>query len=141
MAGSVNKHILIGHLGKDPVSRPLQSGGKVVTFSLATSETWKDKVTGERREQVAWHNIVIFNEPVGEIAMKYLKKGSSVYLEGQSLTRTYEKAGETRYVTETVIKPFAGVLTLLDKAERAPGPTADAYAAGTPAPLDDEIPF
>lgn len=137
----VNRHILIGHLGRDPESRAMQSGAKVVTFSLAVSEQWRDKTTGEKKQHTSWHNVVVFNEPVGEIAMKYLKKGSQVYIEGEVLTRSYDKDAEKRYVTETVLKPFRGQLVLLDRAEKAPAPSESAYGSSSAPPLDDEVPF
>ena len=114
MAG-VNKVILVGNLGRDPEARNMQSGGKVVSFSIATSETWNDKASGERKEKTQWHRIAIFNEKLGEIAEKYLKKGSKVYLEGQIETRKYtDKDGQERETTEIVLGRFKGELTLLD---------------------------
>jgi single-strand DNA-binding protein len=114
MAG-VNKVILVGNLGRDPEARNMQSGGKVVSFSIATSETWNDKASGERKEKTQWHRIAIFNERLGEIAEKYLKKGSKVYLEGQIETRKYtDKDGNERETTEIVLGRFKGELTLLD---------------------------
>ncbi|WP_018264001.1 single-stranded DNA-binding protein [Methylobacterium sp. WSM2598] len=114
MAGSVNKATLLGNLGKDPESRTFQNGGKSVSFTLATNETWKDKNTGERQEKTQWHNIVITNEQLGGIAERFLKKGSKVYIEGAIETRKYEKAGQDVYITEIVLKPYHGELTLLD---------------------------
>jgi single-strand DNA-binding protein len=115
MAGSVNKVILVGNLGKDPESRTMQSGGKVVSFSLATSESWNDKASGERKEKTQWHRIAIFNERLGEIAEKYLKKGMKVYLEGQLESRKYtDKDGQERETTEVVLARFRGELTMLD---------------------------
>jgi single-strand DNA-binding protein len=116
MAGSVNKVILVGNLGRDPEVRAMQqSGGRVVTFSIATSETWNDRASGERKEKTQWHRIVIFNEKLGEIAEKYLRKGSKVYIEGQLETRKYtDKDGNERETTEVVIGRFKGELTLLD---------------------------
>jgi len=114
MAGSVNKVILIGNLGRDPESRTMQSGGKVVSFSIATSESWNDKMSGERKEKTQWHRIAIFNEKLGEIAEKYLKKGSTVYLEGALESRKYtDKDGQEREITEVVLARFRGELTLL----------------------------
>jgi single-strand DNA-binding protein len=114
MAGSVNKVILIGNLGRDPESRTMQSGGKVVSFSIATSESWNDKMSGERKEKTQWHRIAIFNEKLGEIAEKYLKKGSTVYLEGSLESRKYtDKDGQEREITEVVLARFRGELTLL----------------------------
>lgn len=135
---SVNKLIVIGHLGGDPQERKTASGSKVVSFSVATSERWKDATTGERHENTNWHRVVIFNEKVGEIAMKFLKKGSQVFIEGMSLTRSYESKGEKKYVTELVLKQFSGGLVLLDRAEQSK-PDENSY--GGSQPLDDEVPF
>ena len=115
MAGSVNKVILIGNLGRDPEVRTFQNGGKVCNFSIATSESWKDRNTGERQERTQWHNIAIFSEPISNIAEQYLRKGSKVFLEGQLETRKWQdQSGNDRYTTEVVIRPFGGNLTLLD---------------------------
>ena len=115
MAGSVNKVILIGNLGRDPEVRTFQNGGKVCNFSIATSETWKDRNSGERQERTNWHNIAIFNENLAQIAEQYLRKGSKVYLEGQLETRKWQdQAGNDRYTTEVVLRNFRGELTLLD---------------------------
>jgi single-strand DNA-binding protein len=114
VAGSVNKVILIGNLGKDPEARSMGSGGEVVSFSIATSESWNDKQSGEKREKTEWHNIVIFNENLGRIAKQYLRKGSSVYVEGQLQTRKWQdKDNNDRYTTEIVLQRFRGELTLL----------------------------
>ena len=114
MAG-VNKAIIVGNLGRDPEARNMQNGGKVVSFSVATSETWTDKASGERKDKTQWHRIAIFNERLGEIAEKYLKKGSKVYLEGQIETRKFtDKDGQERETTEIVLGRFRGELTLLD---------------------------
>ncbi len=114
MAGSVNKVILIGNLGRDPEARTMQSGGKVVSFSIATSESWNDKNSGERKEKTQWHRIAIFNEKLGEVAEKYLKKGSTVYLEGALESRKYtDKDGQEREITEVVLARFRGELTML----------------------------
>ena len=114
MAGSVNKVILIGNLGKDPEARSMGSGGEVVSFSIATSENWNDKQSGEKREKTEWHNIVIFNENLGRIAKQYLRKGSSVYVEGQLQTRKWtDRDNNDRYTTEIVLQRFRGELTLL----------------------------
>lgn len=114
MAGSVNKVILVGNLGRDPETRRLNSGEAVVNFSIATSETWRDKGTGERRERTEWHNVVIFNENLAKIAEQYLKKGSTVYVEGQLQTRKWQdKDGRERQTTEVVLQRFRGELTLL----------------------------
>lgn len=115
MAGSVNKVILVGNLGRDPEARNMQTGGKVVSFSVATSETWNDRASGERKEKTQWHRVAIFNERLGEIAEKYLRKGSKVYLEGSVETRKYtDKDGQERETTEIVLGRFRGELTLLD---------------------------
>src|SRR5271167_284924 len=115
MAGSVNKVILVGNLGKDPKVSQLNSGDRVVSFTLATSDSWKDKNTGERKERTEWHNVVIFNEGIGKIVEQYCKKGSKVYLEGQLQTRKWTDAsGAEKYTTEVVLQRFRGELTLLD---------------------------
>ncbi|MBK1661592.1 single-stranded DNA-binding protein, partial [Paracraurococcus ruber] len=115
MAGSVNKVILVGNLGRDPEARNMQSGGKVVSFSVATSESWNDRASGERKEKTQWHRVAIFNEKLGEIAEKYLRKGSKVYLEGALESRKFtDKDGQEREITEVVIGRFKGELTLLD---------------------------
>ena len=115
MAGSVNKVILVGNLGKDPKVSTLNSGDRVVNFTLATTDSWKDKNTGERRERTEWHNIVVYNENIGRIVEQYCKKGSKVYLEGQIQTRKYnDQSGAERYITEIVLQRFRGELTLLD---------------------------
>ena len=115
MAGSVNKVILIGNLGRDPEVRTLPSGDKVVSFSLATTESWRDKNTGERKDRTEWHNISIFNENLGKIAEQYCRKGSKIYLEGQLATREYtDKDGNQRKATDVVLQRFRGELTLLD---------------------------
>lgn len=114
MAGSVNKVILIGNLGRDPEVRSFQNGGKVVNLRIATSESWRDKATGERKERTEWHSVAIFSEPLGRIAEQYLKKGSTVYIEGQLETRKWQdQSGADRYSTEVVLRPFSGNLTLL----------------------------
>ena len=115
MAGSVNKVILVGNLGRDPEVRHSQDGNKIVNMSLATSESWTDRSSGERREKTEWHRVVIFNDHLGEIAEKYLNKGSKVYLEGQLQTRKWTgNDGQERYSTEVVINRFRGELTMLD---------------------------
>ena len=114
MAG-VNKVILVGNLGKDPETKEFGNGGRVVKFSLATSESWRDKGSGERKEKTEWHNVVIFNEGIGKIASQYLKKGSKVYLEGQLQTRKWQdQSGVDKYTTEVVLQNFNSNLTLLD---------------------------
>ena len=115
MAGSVNKVILIGNLGRDPEVRRLNSGQPVVNLRIATSESWRDKNTGERQERTEWHNVVIFNENLAKIAEQYLKKGSKVYVEGQLQTRKWQdQSGQDKYTTEVVLQRFRGELTLLD---------------------------
>lgn len=115
MAGSLNKVMLIGNLGKDPEERSFPNGGKVVSFAIATSETWKDRNSGERREKTEWHNVSVFSEPLGRVAMQYLKKGSKVYLEGQLETRKWQdQSGNDRYTTDVVLRPFRSELTMLD---------------------------
>ena len=167
MAGSVNKVILIGNLGADPEIRRTQDGRPVANLRLATSESWKDKTTGERREKTEWHRVVIFNENLCRIAEQYLKKGSKVFIEGQLQTRKWQdQAGQDRYSTEVVLQGFRGELTLLDRAGGgagtgggefgadeaggefgSSGPTrkvAAAAGAGARSPrgdMDDEIPF
>ena len=115
MSGSVNKVILIGNLGRDPVVRRLGSGEAVVSFSIATTETWRDKASGERKDRTEWHNVVIFNENLGRVAEQYLKKGSKVYVEGQLQTRKWaDKDGAEKYTTEVVLQRYRGELTLMD---------------------------
>jgi single-strand DNA-binding protein len=114
MAGSVNKVIIVGNLGRDPEVRSFQNGGKVVNLRIATSETWRDKASGERKERTEWHSVAIFNEALGKIAEQYLKKGSTVYIEGQLETRKWQdQSGADRYTTEIVLRQFRGELTLL----------------------------
>jgi single-strand DNA-binding protein len=115
MASSVNKVILVGNLGRDPEVRRLNSGEPVVNLRVATSESWKDKATGERKEKTEWHSVVIFNENLARVAEQYLKKGSKVYLEGQLQTRKWtDQQGQEKYTTEVVLQRFRGELTLLD---------------------------
>lgn len=115
MAGSVNKVILIGNLGRDPEVRSFPNGGKVCNLRIATSETWRDRNTGERKERTEWHSVAIFNENLVKIAEQYLRKGSKVYLEGQLETRKWQdQTGQDKYTTEVVLRPFRGELTLLD---------------------------
>ncbi len=114
MAGSVNKVILVGNLGRDPEVRTFQNGGKVCNLRIATSENWKDRNTGERRERTEWHSVAIFSEPLARIAEQYLRKGSKVYIEGQLETRKWQdQSGQDRYSTEVVLRPYRGELTLL----------------------------
>ena len=114
MAGSVNKVIIVGNLGRDPEVRTFPNGGKVVSLNIATSETWRDKASGERKERTEWHRVAIFNEALGKIAEQYLKKGSTVYIEGQLETRKWQdQSGADRFTTEVVLRQFRGELTLL----------------------------
>jgi len=115
MAGSVNKVILVGNVGKDPEVRTGQDGSKIVNFSLATSETWNDRASGERKERTEWHRIVVFNDRIGDVVEKYVRKGSKVYVEGALQTRKWtDQSGQEKYTTEVVISRFRGELTLLD---------------------------
>ena len=117
MAGSVNKVILVGNLGKDPESRSFQNGGKVVEMRIATSESWKDRNSGERKEKTEWHTVKVFNEGLATVAEKYLRKGSKVYIEGALTTRKWQdQSGADRYSTEIVLQGFNSVLTMLDGA-------------------------
>jgi single-strand DNA-binding protein len=159
MAGSVNKVILVGNLGADPEVRRTQDGRPIVNLRVATSDTWRDKATGERRERTEWHRVVIFSEGLAKVAEQYLKKGSKVYLEGALQTRKWQdQSGQDRYSTEVVLQGFNSQLTMLDRAgggERSepvdfgsPGPTAFrerapalAGAASRREDLDDEVPF
>lgn len=144
MAGSVNRVILIGNLGKDPEVRRTQSGGVIVNLSLATSESWKDKASGERKERTEWHRVVIFNENIAKIAEQYLKKGAKIFVEGQLQTRKWmDQAGAEKYSTEVVLQGFGGALTMLDSpratGDRAPAPAQSAESRR--AEMNDEIPF
>ena len=149
MAGSVNKVILVGNLGKDPEVRSFQNGGSVCSFSLATSENWRDKATGEKREKTEWHNIAIFSEGLVKVASQYLKKGSKVYVEGQLETRKWQdKEGKDRYTTEVVLRNYSAALVMLDgrrdggAVEYSGGaPREVASGGGRAFELDDEIPF
>jgi single-strand DNA-binding protein len=150
MAGSVNKVILIGNVGRDPETRRMPSGDPVCNFSLATSESWRDKASGERKEQTEWHNVVIFNDGLTKIVEQYVRKGSKVYIEGQLRTRKYtDKDGQERSRTEVVLNKFRGELTLLDSRGGDGGGRSMAPAGGAGEPpgnfdrneLDDEIPF
>lgn len=123
---SLNKVMLIGNLGKDPEARQMNNGGEVVSFSIATSETWNDKATGERKEKTEWHNIVIFNEGLGRIAKEYLRKGSSVYVEGQLQTRKWtDQSGNDRYTTEVVLQRFRGEIVMLGNRDQRGGGEGD----------------
>jgi single-strand DNA-binding protein len=162
MAGSVNKVILVGNLGRDPEVRSFQNGGKVVNLRIATSENWKDRNTGERKERTEWHSVAIFSEPLARIAEQYLHKGSKVYIEGQLETRKWQdQSGQDRYTTEIVLRPYRGELTLLDSAGGSGagggggydddrggygGGSSGGYGGGSGggggrSDLDDEIPF
>ena len=166
MAGSVNKVILVGNLGRDPEIRSTQDGTRITNLSLATSESWRDKNSGERKERTEWHRVVIFNENLVKIAEQYLKKGSKIYVEGALQTRKWtDQAGVEKYSTEVVLQRFRGELTMLDSARGAGGPPIEGgydegyggggfgdepRAAATPSParartpvndLDDDIPF
>jgi single-strand DNA-binding protein len=166
MAGSVNKVILIGNLGRDPEVRTFQNGGKVCNLRIATSETWKDRTTGERKERTEWHSVAIFSEPLARVAEQYLRKGSKVYIEGQLETRKWQdQSGQDRYSTEVVLRPYKSELTMLDGRDGGGGGGNfgggggesmgydDSYGGDSgggsggksnPAPsrdLDDEIPF
>lgn len=157
MAGSVNKVILVGNLGRDPEIRRTNDGRPIANLSVATSESWRDKNTGERKEKTEWHRVVIFNEGLCKIAEQYLKKGSKVYLEGQLQTRKYtDKDGNEKYSTEVVLQGFNSALTMLDTRGGGGGmESADDFGAQSPAParkpamagagprgdMDDEIPF
>jgi single-strand DNA-binding protein len=152
MAGSVNKVILVGNLGKDPEIKMTQEGTKIVNFSLATSEQWKDRNTQERKERTEWHRVVVFNEKLAEIAEKYLRKGSKIYVEGQLQTRKWtDQTGQERYTTEIIVPRFRGEITMLDSVRsQGAGGENDSYdlpshsareafpSVGT---IDDEIPF
>ncbi len=161
MAGSVNKVIIVGNLGRDPEVRTFQNGGKVCNLRIATSENWKDRNTGERKERTEWHSVAIFSEPLARIAEQYLKKGSKVYIEGQLETRKWQdQSGNDRYSTEVVLRPYRSELTLLDSRgdnqggggggggyeDRNDGYGGSSGGGGDSAPpasqeLDDEIPF
>lgn len=130
MAGSVNKVILVGNLGKDPEVRNTQDGSKIVNLTLATSESWNDRASGERRERTEWHRVVIFNDRIGEVAERYLKKGAKIYVEGALQTRKWtDQSGQERYTTEVVIGRFNGQLTMLDTRSGGGG-EAGAYGGG-----------
>jgi single-strand DNA-binding protein len=149
MAGSVNKVILIGNLGKDPEIRHTQDGRPIANLAVATSESWRDKSSGERKEKTEWHRVVIFSEPLCKIAEQYLKKGAKVYIEGQLQTRKWtDKDGVEKYSTEIVLQGFNGTLTMLgDKQERddhqneRPASTPQRTARKSSAEMDDGIPF
>ena len=150
MAGSVNKVILVGNLGKDPEVRRTQEGSPIVHLSVATSESWRDKNSGERKEKTEWHRVVIFNENIAKVAEQYLKKGAKVYIEGQLQTRKWQdQSGVDKYTTEVVVPRFNGQLTMLDTrgggggggGRDFGGPPDDMGGGGSAPDLDDEIPF
>ncbi len=153
MAGSINKVILVGNLGRDPEVRSTQDGSKMANFSLATSDTWRDKASGERRERTEWHRVVIFNDRLVDVAEKYLRKGSKVYVEGQLQTRKWtDQSGQERSTTEVVLTRFRGELTMLDGrgggaagdaggVSEGPGETPAAPTRAGGGELDDDIPF
>ena len=148
MAGSVNKVILVGNLGRDPEVRRMTSGDPVVNLSLATSETWRDKASGERKEKTEWHRVVIFNENLAKVAEQYLRKGSKIYIEGQLQTRKYtDKDGVEKYSTEIVLQRFRGELVMLDSRGEGGGGGGGRGGVGEGAAsfdrneMDDEIPF
>lgn len=147
---SVNKVILLGNLGRDPEMRTFQNGGKVCNLSVATSEKWRDKQSGEARERTEWHRVSIFAERLAEIAERYLRKGSKVYLEGQLETRKWQdQSGQDRYSTEVVLRPYKSSLTLLDKPSEGGGDSNNSQSQmpplgggdGYPGGGDDDIPF
>lgn len=131
MAGSVNKVIIIGNLGRDPEVRTFQNGGKVCNLRIATSENWKDRNTGERKERTEWHSVAIFNENLARLAEQYLRKGSKVYIEGKLETRKWQdQSGQDRYSTEVVLRPYAGELTFLDSRDGG-GDGGRSYGGGS----------
>jgi single-strand DNA-binding protein len=152
MAGSVNKVILVGNLGKDPEIKMMQDGTKLANFTMATSETWKDRDTQERKEKTEWHRVVVFNDRLADIAEKYLRKGSKIYVEGQLQTRKWtDQSGQERYTTEVVISRFRGEIAMLDGA-RSQGESFGSEGTGSimppsqesfpvAEPIDDELPF
>lgn len=150
MVGSINKVILVGNLGADPRINTTQNGSKVVTLSVATSDSWKDKITGERKDRTEWHRVVVFNSQLAEVAERYLRKGSKVYLEGQLQTRKWEdNNGQERYTTEIVLQNYTSTLVMLDgKGEQggdvfsgAPSSSGWDSTPSATADLDDDIPF
>ena len=153
MSGSVNKVTLVGNLGRDPEIRAMQNGDKIVQLSIATSDRWKDKNSGEQRERTEWHRVVIFNDALGKIAEQYLKKGSTVYLEGQLQTRkwTDQQSGQEKYTTEVVLQRYRGELTLLgsrpdnqigsDYNKSEIDQAGESSISNIASDLDDEIPF
>ena len=140
---SVNKVILVGNLGADPEVRTFSTGGKVCNLRIATSEKWKDRNTGERRERTEWHSVAIFSEPLANLAEQYLRKGSKVYLEGQLETRKWQdQSGQDRYTTEVVLRPYRGELTMLDtRSDDRQGQQQGSYVDQSLPDYCDEIPF
>ncbi len=147
MSGSVNKVILVGNLGRDPEVRSAQDGSKIVSLSLATSENWKDRISGERKDRTEWHRVVIFNDKLAEVAEKYLRKGSKIYIEGQLQTRKWtDNTGQEKYTTEVVLSKYRGELTMLDGRQDSGSDAIDYESQSSPAlktssRFDDEIPF
>ena len=150
MSGSVNKVILVGNLGRDPEIRHTQAGDRIANLSVATSESWRDKASGERKERTEWHRVVVFDDKLAEVAEKYLKKGSKVYLEGQLQTRKWQdQSGQDRYSTEVVLQRYRGVLTMLSARDSAaeperreePAERSAPAASALPDDLDEPIPF
>lgn len=142
MAGSVNKVILIGNLGRDPEVRNFPSGGKVVNLRIATSESWKDKQTGEKKERTEWHSVAIFDDGIGRVAEQYLRKGATVYIEGQLETRKWQdQSGADRYSTEVVLRPFRSALTMLGGGDKGDAYEPQARQAGGGPDMEDEVPF
>ncbi|WP_316191641.1 MULTISPECIES: single-stranded DNA-binding protein [unclassified Bradyrhizobium] len=158
MAGSVNKVVLVGHLGKDPEIRRTQDGRPIASMSIATSDTWRDKATGERKEKTEWHRVVIFSEGLAKVAEQYLKKGAKVYIEGALATRKWtDQGGVEKYTTEIILQGFHAQLVLLDRSERGGPPANDGSGhdfsrepsrhagtiggGGRNSDMDDDIPF
>lgn len=149
MAGSINKVILVGNVGNDPEIKMMQSGDRVANLSIATSESWKDKATGERKEKTEWHRVVCFNQNLVSVIENYVKKGSKLYVEGQNETRSWEDGnGQKKYTTEVVLRPFRGEITLLDsKGPEQSHSTSSGHAQTTvfsgpvAGDMEDEIPF
>ena len=138
MSGSVNKVIIVGNLGRDPEIRSFNNGGKVASFSVATSESWKDKATGEKKERTEWHKVSVTNEALVGVVERFLKKGAKVYIEGQLETRKWiDKEGKDQYSTEVVLRPYRGELTMLDGPKGNAEPTQQQAAE----PINDAIPF
>ncbi len=140
MAGSINKVILVGNVGQDPQVRTMQNGQKVVSFSLATSDRWRDRQTGEQKEQTEWHRIVVFNSNLADVAERMLQKGTKLYIEGSLRTRKWQnQQGADVYTTEVVLNQFAGQMVILSGAKTPDGPSAPSDGTPTPAPQREEI--